>query len=57
MNIRVKVDTGNAAFADNADELRDCLQAAVERIADGSREGTITDTNGNTVGEYKVTGK
>ena len=57
MNIRIKVNTDNAAFQDDPDELRDCLQAAVERIADGSREGTITDTNGNTVGEYKVTGK
>ena len=57
MNIRIKVNTDNAAFQDDPDELRDCLGAAVERIADRSREGWITDSNGNTVGEYKVTGK
>ena len=57
MIIRIKIDTTYAAFEDNPDELRDRLQRVAERIADGRRDGRITDSNGNNVGEYTVTGK
>ena len=57
MTIRIKIDTTYAAFEDNPDELRNCLQRVAERIADGRRDGRITDSNGNNVGEYRVTGK
>lgn len=56
MKITIEIKTDNAAFADNATELDDCLNSVMNRVVNDEREGTIRDSNGNTVGKFKVTG-
>jgi hypothetical protein len=64
MKIVIDIKTDNAAFQDNDRELNQILTYAVEMICNytGSflrkdREGNLRDSNGNTVGKFKVTGK
>jgi hypothetical protein len=52
-----KIDMGNAAFADDPNELARLLHNLarfVEGAADSPREGHIYDVNGNRVGEWKI---
>lgn len=50
----MKIHTTNDAFAANPDELAQCVQNVAERLREGKREGTVKDSNGNTVGSWKV---
>jgi hypothetical protein len=58
MKITIDIKTDNAAFQDNDRELNQILTYAVGMICNyGDREGNLRDSNGNTVGKFKVTGK
>ena len=58
MKIVIDIKTGNAAFADNPEELQNILIDAVTDIAQsGRKERSLYDSNGNNVGKFKVTGK
>jgi len=55
MKIVIEISTDNAAFEENDNEMHDCLQNVINAIALGFTEGYVLDSNGNTVGNYKVT--
>jgi hypothetical protein len=56
MRVTINLDTSNAAFTGNDDELLDLLLTVAHRIADyGEYNGILVGSNGNTVGEYDVT--
>ena len=57
MRIVIKIDTGNAAFQENEDEVLTIMRRVAQRVSDQDRDGILRDTNGNRVGEFKVTGK
>lgn len=60
MTITIKIQTANAAFRENGDgEVFRIINDAVERIRrDGfTVNAPLRDSNGNTVGSVKVTGK
>ena len=57
MKIVINIKTGNSAFEDSDTELFDIMGEISMAVSDGEREGNIWDSNGNTVGNYKVTGK
>ena len=46
--------TDNAAFADGnaSEETAAILERIVKRIRGGQTDGTVADTNGNTVGKW-----
>jgi molybdopterin converting factor small subunit len=59
MTITIKIETGNAAFEYEGEEVGRILHELAARVVQrGSvtRE-TLRDYNGNTVGSVKVTGK
>jgi hypothetical protein len=51
-------DVANAAFGEpgdtEADEIGRIIRTAAERIESGDEEGTLRDSNGATVGSFKV---
>jgi hypothetical protein len=49
----LKIETKNAAFQDKAEEIIRILESAISKIKDGDQEGTLRDTNGNLVGNFK----
>jgi hypothetical protein len=52
------LDTGNSAFEDYQDEVRNVLSLAEQKIASGHEEFPLIDTNGNKVGNaVLVTGQ
>jgi hypothetical protein len=58
MKIVIYIKTDNAAFEDNPEELENILELVSRKIgAAGQREGSLLDSNGNKVGNFKVTGK
>jgi len=57
MKIIINIKTDNAAFQDNDTELYDIMGRVSMAVSDGEREGNLMDSNGNTVGKFKVTGK
>lgn len=59
MKVRIEFDASNAAFADNALEVRDILLVASPLIADAvdareQKDGLLHDSNGNRVGQWRV---
>lgn len=52
--ITIKFETDNAAFQENPSEIRIILEELAFRIQNSKKgdEGTIRDTNGNTVGSW-----
>ncbi len=57
MTITIRVKTGNAAFEDDpTGEQNAIVQKVAREIANGDRRGSIRDSNGNTVGDFRVTG-
>ena len=57
MKITINICTNNAAF-DNSEEMKRVLDVVVMKITTyGDSEGNCKDSNGNTVGKFKVTGK
>jgi len=59
MKITININTGNAAFEDNENELYDILvnQVAAKLWGTDQTTGNLMDSNGNKVGDFKVTGK
>jgi hypothetical protein len=55
LDIQIRLD--NAAFEDEylANELHDILSAVQFKIAQGQMQNNIYDTNGNNVGNFKIT--
>ena len=50
---KLELDGGNAEMQSNAD-IAEALAQASDRIAEGEWDGTIRDTNGNTIGEWRT---
>lgn len=58
MKITIDIETGNAAFQDDLhDEMTRTGRKVFAQVAAGYRNGKIMDSNGNTVGFWRVTGK
>ena len=57
MKITINIKTNNAAFEDNPGEVQDIIEHVAVSISSGMAEGPLWDSNGNRVGNYKVTGK
>ena len=53
MNIQIEINLDNAAFQDNPEELAQILEKIPHDVKPG-RVGTLTDSNGNTVGHWQV---
>jgi hypothetical protein len=56
MKIIININTENAAFEDNPCELENILAGAILKMKT-EKEGNLRDSNGNKVGNFKVTGK
>jgi hypothetical protein len=53
---RLSIHLVNEAMKDNTDAVAECLERVSNSIyATGKMEGTILDSNGNTVGHYRTT--
>ncbi len=50
---QIEFATDNAAFGEFADEQCRLVRNARQRNRDGEKEGTLLDTNGNTVGGFR----
>ena len=57
MKITIDIDTSNAAFDNYEDEIENILRPIALKVSSGIRDGNLRDSNGNTVGKFKVTGK
>ncbi len=61
MKLKIEIAMDNAAFGDNPSdrgaEIRQVLQSIPTRVEFGYTEGNLRDTNGNTVGTWKITGR
>jgi hypothetical protein len=57
MRILITIKTDNAAFRDNENEVREVVERVLRRMDEGLKEGITRDSYGNTVGQWKVTGK
>lgn len=56
MKVVIELNDDNAAFMDNDDELFNVLSKALERICFEAHDtGKLFDSNGNSVGTFKVT--
>ena len=56
--LKVRIETNNDAFAiDNREELRNCLVEVMQKLTRGDMDGKIYDSNGNPVGNFKLTNK
>lgn len=58
MKFVAEIEMKNSAFVENHDELRRCLADAAESVSEDpapGEQGTIKDSNGNTVGHWEVT--
>jgi hypothetical protein len=57
MKIVININTDNAAFEENDSEMMDVLSQMINGVTSGRRDGTLRDSNGNTVGKFIVKGK
>lgn len=57
MKITIDIKTDNAAFEENPQEVEMILKETAKKIGNGYRDGNLRDSNGNTVGKFRVTGK
>lgn len=56
--LKVRIETKNAAFdIDNREEIANCLNEVIQKINRGDMDGKIYDTNGNPVGNFKLTNR
>lgn len=53
-SFHLEVEMGNAAFEDDEYELVRILGAVADMLRAGRRQGTVRDSNGNTVGDFEV---
>lgn len=54
MQLTIKVNLDNAAFQDNQAELSEVVLRQVPHNPTSGDSGTLRDSNGNTVGSWKV---
>jgi len=55
MKFSLEINMDNAAFKDNQEELPDILYLLANTLSIVSpKEGNLRDSNGNTVGEWKI---
>lgn len=54
MQITIKVNLDNAAFHDNQAELSEIVLQQIPHNPTSGDSGTLKDSNGNTVGSWKV---
>ena len=55
MAFKLEFRTNSAAFnEDPTEEISQILGQIIERVIDGSSEGTIRDINGTVIGEYDI---
>lgn len=54
MQITIKVDLDNAAFHENEAELSEVVLQQIPHNPTSGDSGTLRDSNGNTVGSWKV---
>jgi hypothetical protein len=58
MTLNIKINTDNAAFANNSHETIKILNYVVNNLPyTTDKEGSLFDYNGNNVGSWKLTGK
>lgn len=57
MRFTCKIEMDNAAFEDNPYELAEMLQKISAKTLIGHTEGKVLDTNGATVGSWRITGR
>jgi hypothetical protein len=57
MKITIDINTENAAFEDNPSEIKEIINKVAKQVNAGCNEDNLRDSNGNTVGKFKVTGK
>lgn len=57
MRITIDINTDNAAFKDDPSELKRIIGNIAIQVNAGAREDNLRDSNGNTVGKFKVTGR
>ncbi len=57
MHIEIDINTNGAAFEDDNTELHRILTTVANQVADGYKNESVKDINGNTVCTYKVTGE
>ena len=54
MKIEIDIDTENAAFDNMESELLDILTTVIQKVSSGNNSGRCMDSNGNSVGNFKV---
>lgn len=55
MQLNIQINLDNDAYGDTLGwELGENLQYVIERIGQGIKDGAIHDTNGNTVGHWRI---
>ena len=53
MKIQIEINTHNQAFEDEQ-ELNRILKEIIKKIASGIKEGSLSDINGNKVGNFSI---
>ena len=53
MAFKMSVTMDNAAF-ESPEELPEIIRRVADRVADGETAGSVRDSNGNTVGTWRV---
>jgi hypothetical protein len=54
MKVHVTIDTSNAAFDDDSNELSRLFSVVNQKINDGVDMGLLKDINGNVVGSFVI---
>lgn len=56
--LKIKIETNNQAFVDDFEnEIQYCLDEVVYNVCEGEKEYPIHDSNGNNVGNFKLTNR
>lgn len=50
--LNISIETDNAAFEDNPNEIREVLARIADSVTNGEYVGIIRDSNGNAVGNW-----
>jgi len=52
MKLTIEINTENAAFDDNENELMEIFEKIQEKLDQGNMKGKVLDSNGNSVANY-----
>ena len=55
--LTITIQLGNAAMEDGYDAYQAIAKSDIPHSRNGNDEGTFRDANGNTVGEWKISGE